>query len=77
LSQTIGEIPKSAREKYVITLDKTQIDIRIYYRAESDTWLPGKKGFNMDAETWPEFRKFLYEIIEKIDQALAKGAVST
>jgi len=60
LSQTIGEIPKNAPKKYVATpgefQGKTRIDIRVYYKTESDNWRSTKKGVNMDTETWPEFK---------------------
>ncbi len=70
MSQTIGEIPKNAFEKYVVTpgefQGKTRIDIRVYYKAESDNWLPTKKGVNMDTGTWPEFKKLTEKAINEI-----------
>ncbi|MFH2061071.1 MAG: transcriptional coactivator p15/PC4 family protein [Pseudomonadota bacterium] len=74
MAQTIGEIPKNTMEKVVANLveykGKPRVDIRVYFQpnqAEPDTWIPTKKGINLDPDSWQDFKG----LVGKIDKAIS------
>ena len=73
MNETIGDIPKNAVEKIVVSIGefkgRQRIDFRIYYKPKvtEDKWTPTKKGINLSAEMWKELKA----LIPEIDKALS------
>ena len=66
----VGEMPKYPEQKIVAAFveyhGKPRIDFRVYYQSEPDKWMPTKKGFYLDPESWDDFK----ELVGEMDRAI-------
>lgn len=70
--EVIAEMYKNLIEKVVVSLstfkEKDRFDIRIFYQADARSFVPTRKGINLDVDSWQEFK----DLVDKLGEAIRK-----
>ena len=69
--QLIAEFPKNLTEKVRVSLSElkcqTYLDLRIFYQADNNAWLPTKKGITLNVEHLGELRQAIDKAIAAVE----------
>ena len=68
--EVVATFEKNSREEVRISLDEFHgrkiINMRVFYRSESGTWLPGKQGLAVGADRYRDLAEALVKMGEKL-----------
>ncbi len=68
--EVVASFEKNSREEVRISVDEFRgrkiINIRVYYRSESGTWLPGKQGLAISVDRYRDLAEATLKLGEKL-----------
>jgi len=68
--EVIAKFEKNSREEVWVSLDDFRgrkiINIRVFYRAESGTWMPGKQGLAVGVDRYRDLAEAVLKLGEKL-----------
>lgn len=66
----VAKFEKNSREEVWVSVDDFRgrkiINIRVHYRSESGTWLPGKQGLAVSVERYRDLAEAMLKLGEKL-----------
>ena len=68
--EVIAKFEKNSREEVWVSIDEFRgrkiINIRVYYRSETGTWLPGKQGLAVSVDRYRDLAEAVLKLGEKL-----------
>jgi hypothetical protein len=69
-SQLVAQFEKNAKEEVRVSIDEFHgrkiINLRVYYRSESDQWLPGKQGLALAVDCYRDLAAAVLRLGEEL-----------